>query len=177
MRDDVELIPLLRARLRAIVSGMRFGRFLSVGVVGFVVDTIVILVLTEFATESLLGATAAVAAWLPNLVGQFVSPPLLAKLASAEAAIIVMFALNERWTFQRWGNAAVLSLLRRFLTSNLVRTGGVAVATTVLLILNGWFGVWVPLANAIGIAIGFVVNFVFESLLTWRVHVSHSGDN
>jgi len=131
---------------------MRFGRFLSVGVVGFVIDMLVITGLTE----------------------GFAIPTLWAKLASAEAAIIVIFALNERWTFQRWGEAEIISLLRRFATSNIVRTGGVAVATAVLLALNGWFGVWVPIANAIGIAIGFVVNFVFESLLTWRVHKSHT---
>ncbi|MFD1587190.1 GtrA family protein [Halorientalis brevis] len=155
MSDDYRLLGIIRARLRAIASGMRFGRFVSVGVVGFVVDTIVITLLT---------------------VG-FTVPTLGAKLASAETAIIVMFALNERWTFQRWGEAELVSLLRRFVTSNLVRTGGVAVATAVLLALNGWFGVWVPVANAIGIGVGFVVNFVFESLLTWRVHTSHSGDN
>jgi len=155
MSDDYRLLGIIRARLRAISSGMRFGRFVSVGVVGFVVDTIVITLLT---------------------VG-FTVPTLGAKLASAETAIIVMFALNERWTFQRWGEAELVSLLRRFVTSNLVRTGGVAVATAVLLALNGWFGVWVPVANAIGIGVGFVVNFVFESLLTWRVHTSHSGDN
>jgi len=155
MSDDYRLLGFIRARLRAIASGMRFGRFVSVGVVGFVVDTIVITLLT---------------------VG-FTVPTLGAKLASAETAIIVMFALNERWTFQRWGEAEFISLLRRFVTSNLVRTGGVAVATAVLLALNGWFGVWVPVANAIGIGVGFLVNFVFESLLTWRVHTSHSGDN
>jgi putative flippase GtrA len=155
MSDDYSLLGLVRARLRAIASGMRFGRFVSVGVVGFVVDTSVITALT---------------------VG-FGVPTLWAKLASAEAAIIVMFALNERWTFERWGEAELLSLVRRFATSNVVRTGGVAVATGVLLALNGWFGIWVPIANAIGIGVGFVVNFVFESLLTWRVHTSHTGDN
>lgn len=155
MSDDYRLLGVIRARLRAIASGMRFGRFLSVGVVGFVVDTLVITLLTY----------------------AFTVPTLLAKLASAETAIIVMFALNERWTFQRWGEAELLSLVRRFVTSNIVRTGGVAVATAVLLALNGWFGVWVPVANAVGIGVGFVVNFVFESLLTWRVHTTHSGDN
>ena len=154
MSDDYRLLGLVRARLRAIASGMRFGRFVSVGVVGFVVDTVVITALTMGFAVSTLGA----------------------KLASAETAIVVMFALNERWTFQRWGDAKLLSLVRRFLTSNIVRAGGVGVATAVLLALNGWFGIWVPVANAIGIGVGFVVNFVFESLLTWRVHTSHKGE-
>lgn len=148
MSDDFSLIALIRARLRAIVSGMRFGRFVSVGVVGFFVDTAVITALTVW-------------------VGVGALP---AKLASAETAIVVMFLLNEHWTFERWGGATLIALLRRFLTSNVVRAGGVGVATAVLLALNTWFGIWVPIANAIGIGIGFVVNFVFESLLTWRVH-------
>lgn len=155
MSDDVGPVGIVRERLRAITSGLRFGRFMSVGVVGFVVDTLVITVLTEALA---LG-------------------PLLAKLGSAESAIIVMFVLNERWTFGRWGETDLRSLGRRFLTSNVVRTGGVAVATTVLLVLNGWFGVWVPIANAVGILVGFVVNFVFESLLTWRVHTDQSEEN
>ncbi|MFB6179829.1 MAG: GtrA family protein [Halorientalis sp.] len=155
MSDDYRLLGFVRARLRAIASGMRFGRFLSVGVVGFAVDTIVITILTA----------------------GFSVPTLWAKMVSAESSIIVMFVLNERWTFQRWGDAELLALVRRFLTSNVVRTGGVAIATAVLLALNGWFGIWVPIANAIGIGVGFLVNFVFESLLTWRVHTSHSGDN
>jgi putative flippase GtrA len=106
-----------------------------------------------------------------TLLTQFAAVGTLpAKLISAESAIIVMFVLNERWTFDRWGEAAVLALLRRFLTSNVVRAGGVAVATAVLLVLSDYFGVWVPLANAVGIGVGFFVNFVFESLVTWRVH-------
>ena len=134
--------------LEELASAARFGQFLSVGVVGMVFDTAVIFLLTDL--------------WN---VG-----PFPAKLASAETAIVVMFVLNERWTFAQWGQTSSVSLARRFLKSNLVRSGGVAVATAVLLALNGWFGVWVVLANIIGIGVGFVVNYVFESLFTWRVH-------
>jgi putative flippase GtrA len=148
MSDDFEPIAYIQARFRAIASGIRLGRFASVGLVGFGVDSVVIALLTEFLSV----------------------PPLPAKLVSAEAAIVVMFVLNERWTFERWGHTSALAELRRFLTSNLVRAGGVAVATAVLLFLHNLYGIWIPLANAIGIAVGFVVNFVFESLVTWRVH-------
>lgn len=136
------------AHFEHLASAVRFGQFLSVGVVGMLFDTAVIFLLTDL--------------WN---VG-----PFPAKLASAETAIIVMFVLNERWTFSRWGQASSAALLRRFLKSNLVRSGGVAVATAVLLVLNTWFGVWVVLANVIGIGVGFVVNYVFESLFTWKVH-------
>jgi putative flippase GtrA len=142
------LLASAAAHLEHLVSAVRFGQFLSVGVVGMVFDTAVIFLLTDI--------------WSV--------PPLPAKLASAETAILVMFVLNERWTFARWGQARPTALLRRFLKSNLVRSGGVAVATAVLLALNIWFGVWVVLANVVGIGVGFVVNYVAESLFTWRVH-------
>lgn len=134
--------------LEHLLSFVRFGQFLSVGVVGMVIDTAVIFVLTDL--------------WS---VGAFP-----AKLVSAESAIIVMFVLNERWTFSRWGQSERVALLKRFVKSNAVRSGGVAVATVVLLALHEWFGVWIVVANLMGIGTGFVVNYVFESLFTWRVH-------
>ncbi|NEU58820.1 GtrA family protein [Halorussus sp. MSC15.2] len=57
------------------------------------------------------------------------------------------------------------SLVRRFLKSNVVRTGGVGVAVLVLHVLHNVFGLWYLLANVAGIGVGFVVNYVFESTL------------
>lgn len=144
-----DLLASTTSSLEHLLSAVRFGQFLSVGVVGMVVDTAVIFVLTDL--------------WN---VGAF-----SAKLASAESAIIVMFVLNERWTFSRWGQSKRVALFRRFIKSNVVRSGGVAVAMVVLLVLHEWFGVWVVIANLMGIATGFVVNYIFESLITWRVHL------
>lgn len=142
------LLSVLRRRVRALVSSVRFGQFVSVGVVGFLVDNAVLALCVELFGLSLLAA----------------------KLVGAETAIVVMFVLNERWTFADAGGSSPRELLRRFLTSNLVRVGGVGVATGVLLALNGLFGVWYLLANVIGIGAGFVVNYTFESLVTWRIH-------
>lgn len=94
----------------------------------------------------------------------------LAKLLSAETAIVVMFVINENWTFADEGLPSVRALARRFATSNVVRIGGVGVSTAVLLALTGYADVWYLAANAVGILVGFVVNYVMESLLTWRVH-------
>lgn len=137
----------LRRRLGALVSGTRFGQFLSVGVLGALFDNALLVALHGFGGISL----------------------TVAKLASAEAAILLMFACNERWTFSGWGKDGVRDLVRRVVTSNLVRLGGVAVATGVLLVLTE-VGVWYVLANVIGIGVGAVLNYVAESLLTWRVH-------
>jgi putative flippase GtrA len=137
--------------LHELVSGIRIGQFLSVGIIGFIVDQLVLTLLIE------LGGTSVI-----------VGKPL-----SAEAAIIVMFILNERWTFAAWGKAGGRNVVSRFLKSNFVRVGGVLVAYVILLILHQWFGVHYLIANTIGIGIGFVVNYIAESLFTWRVGIFH----
>lgn len=134
-------------RLQSLASGIRFGQFLSVGAVGFVVDNVVL-------TGSI------------EVLGMSV---LLAKAISAESAIVVMFIANEYWTFDRWGETSFLALSWRFLKSNLVRSGGAATATVILLALTEVAGLHYFLANTIGIGVGFVFNYVGESLFTWRI--------
>jgi putative flippase GtrA len=142
-------------RLSALVSGVRFGQFASVGALGAVCDTSVVVLLTTYA-------------------GVYRGS---AKLLGAELAIVVMFLVNEHWTFSTEGRAGRWPLLRRFLKSNLVRAGGVVVATVVFVFVSGFpsmlpFGgesLWLVVANGVGIAAGMFVNYVAESLFTWRV--------
>lgn len=89
----------------------------------------------------------------------------IAKLISAEASIIFMFIANEKWTFSSRGG-----VLKRFLKSNLVRSGGVVVALIVLKLLYEMFGTPVVIANTAGIIAGFGFNYVFESFYTWRIN-------
>ncbi|WP_435102329.1 GtrA family protein [Halarchaeum sp. P4] len=144
----------MRRLLRALLSGRRVGQFLSVGVLGAVIDTVGLLVLVE--------ATGA--------------DPTLAKVGSAELSICVMFVLNEYWTFRQARTPGRGSLLRRFGRSNLVRWVGAGIALCVLTVLNGWFGVWYVAANVAGIGVGFVVNYVAESTITWRI-ADVAGEN
>ncbi|MFW5919430.1 MAG: GtrA family protein [Halanaeroarchaeum sp.] len=148
-------IAMLRNRLSALLSLVRFGQFLSVGVVGAVLDTTVTLSLS-------------------NLLG--VNPDL-AKFVGAEAAIVLMFLVNDRWTFAAAGASGIVARLRRLVTSNVVRVGGLSVQLVTYHFVRQ-LPVTIPLAGfelysvvAIGIAIGagFVVNYVAESLFTWRV--------
>ena len=145
------------SRLDGLLSGVRFGQFASVGVVGAIVDNSVLTVLR-------LG---------------FDVVPELAKAAGIESAIVVMFLLNDRWTFAAEGNSDRDSILRRFLTSNLVRVGGIAVQLAVfsLLIRRTDFSIvvagediWFLAASLIAIGVAMFVNYVSESLFTWRVH-------
>lgn len=143
-------------RLDALRSTTRFGQFVSVGVVGAVVDN---------ATLAALRLGAGV-------------PELAAKAAGVEAAILVMFLVNERWTFADEGRPGAPAVLRRLLTSHGVRAGGVAVQLVVYWALTQRLGVtlvvagtdlWFLAASPVAIAAAVLVNYVAESLVTWRV--------
>lgn len=140
----------LTAYVQSLLRGIRAGKFLSVGIGGAVLDTLVLTLVVELTQV----------------------PPVYAKIVSAEAAIIAMFLVNDNWTFASEDvGSSTWATLRRFARSNVVRAGGVAVALVVLYVLYDVFGVWYPVANVVGIGMGFVVNYVAESLYTWRVHV------
>jgi putative flippase GtrA len=170
--DDIETA--VRERVGAIASGVRFGKFVSVGAVGAVCDTLVLLTLSE-------------------VVG---APPEVAWLAGVETAILVMFLVNEHWTFADHAGPDRGSVLARLQRSHLVRAGGVTtqfvifeVVYRVLFVdvslgdLSLWTGLtaglgvplagldlWLLVAKGLGIGVGMLVNYVFESLFTWRVH-------
>jgi len=159
----MKLLAVVRARLRAVASAARFGQFVSVGAAGASLETVIVALLTA------------------GVVTDLSVHPLLAKAVGAEASISLMFLLNDRWTFADEGGSGVASLLRRYARSHAVRLGGLAVAFATLYVLTSWTDVrlvvaganlWPTVANAIGIATGMVVNFVAESLFTWRVHDS-----
>ncbi|GAA0268232.1 GtrA family protein [Halobacterium noricense] len=136
---------------------MRFGQFVSVGAVGAVFDVTTLVVLTE-----LFGVPAAVA----NVV-------------SIETAILVMFAVNERWTFAEHGATDLRSIGRRLVRSHVVRAGGstlqyvlfVAVFYNVAVDLSvAGVDLWLVVVKGGAIGVAMLVNYVFESLFTWRVH-------
>lgn len=73
-----------------------------------------------------------------------------------------MFFLNNRYTFKERPGAT----FRRFLKSNLVRSGGIIIALIILKI-GVAMGLWYILANTVGVIVGFVFNYVMESVYTW----------
>ncbi|MFB6176084.1 MAG: GtrA family protein, partial [Halobaculum sp.] len=91
-----------------LLSGARIGQFLSVGVAGSVLETVLLTLI-----DSVLGY-----------------PYLLAKAVGAESSITLMFLLNDRWTFAVSADA---SMFRRWLRSNSVRFVGVGIAAGI-----GW---------------------------------------
>ena len=144
-------------RLEPLCSGVRFGQFLSVGVVGALSDTVVL-------------TTARLAVGLPQL---------WAKAAGIETAILVMFLVNELWTFADRGGAGHVAFLRRLGTSHLVRSGGVTVQLLAFAGLTRWVDLslvvagrdlWFIAASLLAIAVAMGVNYAFESIFTWQVH-------
>ena len=145
--------------LRALAAADRIGRFVSVGVVGATLETVVVALLTT----GVIVATA---------------PPLAAKAVGAEASITLMFLLNDRWTFAGEADGGLASLLGRYGRSHVVRLGGLSVAFGTLFVLTSLVDVslsvrgaelWPTVANGVAIAAGMALNYVAESLVTWRV--------
>lgn len=144
-------------RIDALASRGRIGQFVTVGVLGAACDTAVLLILVE---------------WVGLLEE-------VAVLLGIETAILVMFVVNDRWTFAGAGATDRRSLFGRLLRSHGVRAAGGTAQFLVFVVVFRLFFVpvtvagidlWLLVAKGAGIGVGMVVNYVFESLVTWRVH-------
>lgn len=141
--------------LDELATGRRLGKFASVGAVGAVIDLSVSTTLT-LATEI---------------------PPEAAKVVGATLAIATMFLINDRWTFPDHGQTGLGPKLRRLVRSYAVRSGGVLVQVAIVFLLTrqdvvvivAGTNVWDALTMPIAIGAAFFVNYVAESLFTWRV--------
>ncbi|MFD1566654.1 GtrA family protein [Halolamina litorea] len=138
-----------------LVAPERFGQFVSVGVVGAAFDLAVSTGMRELGVY-----------------------PELAVFVGIEVAVVVMFLLNDNWTFAERGVDGLAAGLRRLARSNLVRIGGILVQLGTFSLLYRAFGVewtlagldaWFVVSKVGGIGVGMVVNYVAESLFTWRV--------
>jgi putative flippase GtrA len=114
-------------------------KFVATGLLGLVIDNVSILAYQKF-----LGSV------------------LLSKLLSTETAVVVMFFINNHWTYARDD----FSLLR-LLKSNLTRVGGLLISLFVIWRLNELMPLLV--ANTVSAVCGFAFNYFFETLYTWRV--------
>ena len=119
-------------RVLALLSAVRFGKFVSVGVVGAVFDVTTSTTLRELGVY-----------------------PELAVFAGIEVSIVVMFLLNDVWTFSDERAAGGFARLRRLVRSNLVRTGGILVQLVTFHLLYRVVGVQFTL---LGIDAWFVVS-------------------
>ncbi len=153
------------SRVDSLLSSVRFGKFVSVGAIGAVFDTVTFVTLDQF-------------------VGL---PTAVATAIGIEVAILVMFTVNDNWTFAGEGATDRRSLGARLLRSHLVRAGGSslqwALVVLVLVVYSVNFdlsvasvNLWPVLVKGGAIAAAMSVNYVFESLFTWRVHDTADRD-
>ena len=139
----------------ALLHRKRLGKFISVGAVGAIIDLSI----------------------STSLLFQTDLPPELIKLIGAEVAIVVMFFLNDRWTFQQSETRGIRQTAKRLIKSNVVRSGGLTVQVSVVFVLIRLpisvqvvgTDLWPLMTMPIAIACGFVVNYTGETLFTWRV--------
>jgi putative flippase GtrA len=144
------------SKLELLAHPTRIGQFVSVGVLGATIETIVVALLTTTAGFG----------------------PLTAKAVGAELSISTMFVVNDQWTFETEGDLSLVGFVSRWARSHLVRAVGLAVGFVVLYVLTtateisllvAGIEFWPVVANGIGICVGMVFNYVAESLYTWRV--------
>jgi putative flippase GtrA len=144
------------SKIDRLIHTTRIGQFVSVGAIGAIIETLIVAVLTA----------------------GFDVGPLFSKAIGAEASISTMFSINDRWTFAKEGSATSVAILKRWMKSHFVRTGGLAISFTVLYILTSYLEIslniygadfWPAVANFIGISVGMIINYVAESLITWDI--------
>ena len=117
----------------------RLAKFAAVGALGVLLNTAALYLLYE---------------WLHL-------PLLVASAMAIELAVVNNYLLNDHWTFASHSRS-----VRRFVRFNVSSLGGVAInlAAVALLTAAGWH---VLAADLVGIAAGFVVNFVLSSAWVW----------
>jgi len=133
-----------KERIQVLLAGS-FGKFLVVGSIGFIINTVVLegLVLFHF-------------------------HPTIGSIVGAELAIISNFVLNNAWTFRSQAIDRGLRL-RKFIQFNATSLGAVVIQAVSIAIGTAFFGV-----NAyrvfyiVGVAIGLVWNYTMYSRVIWK---------
>ncbi len=94
---------------------------------------------------------------------------LYSSAIAIEITIILQFLMNDRWTFKEQKTTHVEQFMKRILKSNLWRSGGLAVNIGILYFLTEYMNVYYLLSNIVGIICAFLLNYLFESRLTWGI--------
>jgi dolichol-phosphate mannosyltransferase len=126
---------------------LRLTKFSVVGVIGAVINTWFLWLFTDVA-------------------GLYY---LYSALIAIEIAIILQFLMNDRWTFKEQKTTHVEQFVKRIIKSNIWRSGGLAVNIGVLYFLTEYMDIYYLLSNIVGIICAFLLNYLFESRLTWGV--------
>lgn len=101
--------------------------------------------------------------WLTEGVGIYY---LVSALFAVQSAILSNFFFNHIWTFSdRRGGLSIVRRLGRF---ELVCIAGMCINIAVLWIFTEAFNIYYLLSNLVGIALGFIVNFIGSDKWAWE---------
>lgn len=133
-----------RERIKSMQEGT-FGKFLIVGSVGFIINTVLLELI--------------VAIW---------KTPVLGSIIGAECAIISNFFLNNGWTF-RERRIKERGILPKLLQFNITSLGALVIQGISVFIGTGLFGLGVyRLFYVLGVCIGLVWNYIMYSKVIWK---------
>ncbi len=132
------------ARMHEIIHGS-FGKFLVVGTIGFIINTII----------------------LEGMV-QFGFHPVIGSLVGAELAIISNFILNNRWTFRERKIAGIRQIFK-FIQFNTASIGAILIQAGTIFVGAIFFGVSTyRMFYILGVGIGLIWNYIMYSKVVWR---------
>ena len=139
-KSSRSVVRLWKERQRNPGNGVKLIKFLFVGGLGVIINSLALVVLHQLLRF----------------------PLVIASLAAVELAIVNNFIWNDRWTFGR----KKLSL-QRFFQFNLVSCGGLVITTGTLWVLVTHLAAPYLLANLLGIGLATGWNFGMSLLWTW----------
>jgi dolichol-phosphate mannosyltransferase len=93
----------------------------------------------------------------------------MAKVCSAEAAMLNNFLWNELWTFRSASRKSREGWLRRLVRFNAICGIGIALAVLLLHLFHAWLGVNLYVANFFAILLVTIWNFSLNAFFNWRV--------
>jgi dolichol-phosphate mannosyltransferase len=132
------------SRLQEIRNGS-FGKFLVVGTIGFIINTVLLEVFVRLGLH-----------------------PSLSSALGAECAIVSNFLLNNSWTFRSQKTSGIQSVWK-FLQFNLTSIGAVFIQAGSVYIGTMFFGVSTyRIWYIVGVGIGLIWNYIMYSRVIWK---------
>lgn len=121
------------------------GKFLFTGSLGVLVDNGILYLL-----HSIIGI---------NVV--------IGKVLATESAILVNFAINDAWTFNKGDQPGTKK--KRLIKSNTIRLLGLTASVITLVVLYNRLNIPLLISNTLSIGVGFIFNYIMESY-AWEMH-------
>lgn len=124
---------------------IRYGRFMIIGGIGALLNTAILFILTDYLELHY----------------------ILSSVFAIESAIILMFFLNNRFTFDNKKEQASKIVLGIF-KSNIVRSVGIMANLGLLYVFTEFFNIYFLVSNLFAIIIASIINFTGEKHFNWE---------